>query len=108
MTILRAVPKKKTPRCARYLAFVRTHPCCSCGTDQGIHAHHVASGGMGQKASDYMAAPLCGQCHSHWHSLAYLPGCGGFSTVKEEMLASKVTLWEAACRCLAEWTAGRL
>lgn len=102
MTILRAVPKKKTPRCARYLAFVRTHPCCSCGTDQGIHAHHVASGGMGQKASDFMAAPLCGKCHSHWHARSFLPLMPG------DYVGSKATLWEAACRCLAEWTADRL
>ena len=92
---LRAVPKHKTARSPAYLAHVRRHPCCSCGTTEAIHAHHVAGGGMGAKCSDYLTAPLCGRCHQHYHATATLPG--------ESTRESRGTMWEAAARCLAEW-----
>lgn len=92
----RPVPKPTTARSLAYLAHVRRHPCCSCGTTEAIHAHHVASGGMGAKASDYLAAPLCGVCHQHWHATATLPACG-------DTLGSRLAMWESAARCLEEW-----
>lgn len=98
---LKPVPKPKTARDSDYLAHVRKHPCCSCGATEAIHAHHVASGGMGQKASDYLTAPLCGVCHQHWHATATLPLGDVNSGMRR--LRSAAVLWEAAARCLEEW-----
>lgn len=89
------VPKPKTARSKDYLAHVRTFPCCSCGATEAIHAHHVASGGMGQKASDYLTAPLCWSCHNRWHATATLPLLPTAS--------SRAVVWEAAARCLVAW-----
>lgn len=67
-------PKVKTPRNAKYLAYIRTHSCCRCGYPPGqgnIHAHHVrlgAGAGMGMKPSDYNAVPLCAACHAKNHN----------------------------------------
>lgn len=95
---LRPVPKPTTARSKDYLAHVRTYPCCSCGATEAIHAHHVASGGMGAKASDYLTAPLCGRCHGGWHSKGMLP-----TPVYLNRAESLATMWEAAARCLEEW-----
>lgn len=92
---LKPVPKPTTARDSSYLAHVRRHPCCSCGTTEAIHAHHVAGGGMGAKCSDYLTAPLCGVDHGHWHSTGTLPGMS-----REQSLA---TLWESAAKILEEW-----
>lgn len=100
--VLRPVPKPTTARSLAYLAHVRRHPCCSCGATEAIHAHHVASGGMGQKASDYLTAPLCGVCHQHWHATAALPYVDAVSAMDETAM-SRGILWEAAARCLEEW-----
>ena len=103
MADLRPVPKPKTARSKDYLAHVRTFPCCSCGATEAIHAHHVASGGMGQKASDYLTAPLCGVCHQRWHAKAMLTE--HWETLEDGVgrLASKAVMWEAAARCLEAW-----
>ena len=62
----------------KYLAHVRTLPCCLCGDDVTVEAHHprVASAddgkrytGMGEKASDRWAVPLCGKHHRQLHSM---------------------------------------
>lgn len=98
---VRPVPKPTTARSKDYLAHVRTFHCCSCGATEAIHAHHVASGGMGAKASDYLAAPLCGVCHQHWHATATLPLGDVNSGMRR--LRSAAVLWEAAARCLEEW-----
>jgi hypothetical protein len=47
-----------------YLAWIRTRPCCVCGEDTTVEAHHPRIGvGMAQKASDKWALPLCGRHH---------------------------------------------
>lgn len=97
-SVLKPVPKPTTARSKDYLAHVRTFPCCSCGATEAIHAHHVASGGMGAKASDYLTAPLCGRCHGGWHSKGMLP-----TPVYLNRAESLATMWEAAARCLEEW-----
>ena len=55
--------KSRTPRDAKYLAYVRTHPCCQCGYTNYVHAHHTTTGGMSLKGSDYETIPLCPVCH---------------------------------------------
>ena len=61
-------------RSERYLAFVRSLPCCACG-GQAHSAHHVIgiwhASGMGLKAPDSLAMPVCdgpGGCHQAIHA----------------------------------------
>jgi hypothetical protein len=53
----------------KYLAWVRTHPCCACGAFPPNHAHHETLGGRGksQKAPDSRSLPLCFRCHDDFH-----------------------------------------
>lgn len=61
--------KEITSRDPKYLAYIRTHYCTTCGHPPGPHeiqAAHVrmkANAGMGQKPSDYRTVPLCVRCH---------------------------------------------
>lgn len=75
----KATRKKSTDkrwRSERYLAFVRNLPCSVCGTDHGVIAHHLIGmwgmSGMGLKAPDSMAMPLCDgpgeTCHRLVHN----------------------------------------
>ena len=61
--IMTVLIKPSTPRNKKYLAWIRTLPCCLCGRPQDVQAHHSESGGMGIKGSDYSALPLCPVCH---------------------------------------------
>lgn len=66
-------------RSPAYLAFVRTLPCCVCGSPANA-AHHLIGlwnvSGMGLKAPDSMCMPVCDgpgdTCHRRIHSEAYL------------------------------------
>jgi len=52
------------------LAFARSMPCFTCGSIEGVHAHHeseVAKGTMGGKTSDRRTVPLCHECHRLRH-----------------------------------------
>ena len=67
--------KKKRWKCRPYLNWVSKLPCAACAMkDDTIVAHHLASrnapfcGGMGYKASDIFAMPLCHTCHSAAHN----------------------------------------
>lgn len=57
-------------RSERHLRFVRSLPCCACGVSP-CDAHHMVGmhgvGGMGLKAEDSMAMPLCRACHMELH-----------------------------------------
>lgn len=74
---LRPVPKSAAPaRDPRYLAFVRTFACISCGATESVEAHHWARRGMkglASKPSDYNTVPLCQRCHDHFHNTGELP-----------------------------------
>ena len=54
-----------------YIAWLHTLPCCAdwSGRDcRGrIEAHHTGRRGMGQRAHDHTAIPLCTQHHRSWH-----------------------------------------
>jgi hypothetical protein len=53
----------KPLRNPRYLAFIRTQPCCVCGSTRGIEASHTGPHGLGQKSPDSSAIPLCAKHH---------------------------------------------
>lgn len=67
-----------------YVGWVRKHPCCACGAERLVEAHHITNGltcmpgerppkalrgkrGKGQKAHDYYAIPMCLSCHRKLH-----------------------------------------
>lgn len=50
-------------RSARLLAFVRSLPCSIRGCRRTSEAAHIGPHGMGQKAPDTCAAPLCDRHH---------------------------------------------
>ena len=49
----------KPRRDSRYLQWVRTLPCAVCGTARNVEAAHTGAHGLGQKAPDSTAIPLC-------------------------------------------------
>ena len=53
----------KPQRNPRYLAWIRTQPCCVCGSKRGIEASHTGPHGLGQKSPDSSAIPLCAKHH---------------------------------------------
>jgi hemin uptake protein HemP len=53
----------KPQRNPRYLAWIRTQPCCVCGSRRGIEASHTGPHGLGQKSPDSSAIPLCRRHH---------------------------------------------
>jgi hypothetical protein len=59
--------KQKTFRSKSYLQFIRSQPCIICGKKS--EAHHSETGGMGIKASDLTAIPLCRFHHTQWHTI---------------------------------------
>ena len=65
----RKVPRKRTGRGPkrdwRYRQWIRSLPCCACGSQANVEAHHAGKdGGMGQRASDYSCVPCCTDCHT--------------------------------------------
>jgi len=53
----------KPRRNPRYLAWIRTQPCCVCGSKKSIEASHTGPYGIGQKSPDSSAIPLCAKHH---------------------------------------------
>jgi hypothetical protein len=47
----------------RYLAWIRTQPCCVCGSRYRVEASHTGPHGIGQKSPDSSAIPLCAKHH---------------------------------------------
>ena len=83
-------PKPKTFRSEKYLQFVRSLPCCACGTNLEVEAHHTEGGGKGLKGSDGFAIPLC-TLHHRMHD-----ALGKISFYKEFHLDR----WELVARTL--------
>lgn len=64
------ITKRKAFRSEKYLNFVRSKPCISCGFPAPSDAHHLISlgnGGMGTKDNDGMTIPLCRKHHDELH-----------------------------------------
>jgi hypothetical protein len=53
----------KPERNPAYLRFIRRQPCAICSSTRAVEAAHTGPHGIGQKASDYSAVPLCRKCH---------------------------------------------
>jgi len=53
----------KPQRNPRYLAWIRTQPCCVCGSRKAVEASHTGPHGIGQKSADTSAIPLCAKHH---------------------------------------------
>lgn len=49
----------KPRRDSKYLQWIRTLPCSVCGSTRNIEAAHTGAHGLGQKAPDSSAIPLC-------------------------------------------------
>ena len=47
-----------------YLRFVRSQPCCVCGSSCRIEAAHTGPHGLGQKSPDTSCIPLCREHHT--------------------------------------------
>jgi len=48
----------------RHISIIKSMPCGLCGQDGPSDAHHIREGqGMSQRASDFLAIPLCKLCH---------------------------------------------
>jgi len=64
-------PKKKTIRDKAYREWLRSQPCVLCGAyatpSMDVVAAHASGGGIGIKAGDDTAIPLCTSCHSTEH-----------------------------------------
>ena len=53
----------KPRRDSKYLQWIRTLPCSVCCTTRNIEAAHTGPHGLGQKAPDAAAIPLCAMHH---------------------------------------------
>ena len=66
------VKKIEAYRSEKHLKWVRSKPCCSCGYDTGIEAHHIIGIGLGgavsSKQDDSLVIPLCRRCHNECHN----------------------------------------
>ena len=63
---LRRPPAKErrgTVRDAAYLGWIRTLTCVACQREGRSEAAHTGDHGLGQKAPDTDAIPLCAACH---------------------------------------------
>jgi len=57
----------------KHIARVREQPCMVCGNDYGVEAHHLMrpwrdGRGMGMRAGDDNAVPLCSDHHRALHA----------------------------------------
>lgn len=98
----RAVSLQKTPRFAspRYLIWIRDQPCANCLAPPPSDPHHIKGigkySGVGLRASDSTAMPLCRTCHSRLH--------GGVIPMDKQWQ----WLAQTASRALVEIAEGRL
>jgi len=65
-------PKPKTYRSKKYLDFIRSKPCITCGSHDTF-PHHEAMGcaGKGIKAPDSYTLPMCAKCHRFRHDTGF-------------------------------------
>lgn len=100
---LRPCPKPVTLYSEPYLAFVREHPCCVCGSEVGVVPHHWSHHGAarGKKCDDYRTVPLCDPCHiGEWHRTGTFPGM--------DRVGSEAFTLRAQRELLLAWTATRV
>lgn len=63
---MRSATRKRIGKSPAYLEWLHHLPCCIMDHECGgaITAHHAGSRGLGQKAPDYTAVPLCDKHHN--------------------------------------------
>jgi len=83
---------------AAYHQWLRGRPCFVCGADYGrrqaAHTPDPMSKGMGTKAADHNAIPLCARCHGKQHGVN-----GGWEKIGLTLETAKA----AAARYWALW-----
>lgn len=92
VSLLTAVPKEKTERDRAYLDWLATQPCCACDFPCSDPSHH-GRGGMGIKASDLGALPLCRRCHDYWHATYRIRGRDHFTEERTEEWINVRAAW---------------
>lgn len=60
--------KHKPGRSEAYLDYIRSQRCYICQRSPS-EPHHVETGGMGMKGSDFSALPLCREHHREIHDM---------------------------------------
>lgn len=58
----------RVPGRLQYLQQTRSRPCLLCGSSRAVEAHHEGPHGLGKKTPDWLAVPLCSECHAARHS----------------------------------------
>ena len=73
------IPKPHSFRSDKYLDYIRSKPCLICGKDETV-AHHESLNrtGIGMKAPDSHAVPLCVYCHHRCHANGISSFWGGY------------------------------
>jgi hypothetical protein len=89
--------KKKTPRSAAYLQYVRGHHCLVTGTDYGVVAHHLRThhhgGGVALKPSDYRTVPLNQMRHMELHQIGEKSFWKKYGIIPEMAIAEMLRVW---------------
>jgi hypothetical protein len=94
----------KPERSAKYLEWIRSLRCVIRYTRNSpcagqVRPHHVHTGGMAQKCSDFATVPLCDGHHTMGHDAVHRIGRKDFERVHH------VDLDVLAARCKAVWDA---
>ena len=56
----------------RYLSYVRSYPCLTCGGEaQAHHVQFAGTRGVGMKVGDEHCVPLCALCHYELHNFGH-------------------------------------
>jgi len=79
-------PRRGPDRCPEYLAWIRMLPCAVCSRVSGgatvveaAHTNVLGPRGIGQKASDFSAIPLCSAHHREYPDSYHVLGEEQFS-----------------------------
>lgn len=94
--VIKSVAKPILDRDEEYKEFIRNRKCLVCNAETP-HAHHLFTGGMGTKATDYSCIPLC---HEHHTDGTYAYHRIGRKTFEEHF---KIDLTEELNKCLMEF-----
>jgi glucose dehydrogenase len=83
---MKPVTQKTKPfRSKKYTDWVKSLPCCVCGTDQCIDPHHLKGHGHGgtRKADDRLTMPLCAEHHHNLHHYGHNRFDQRYSTMRQ-------------------------
>ncbi len=77
--------KIKPFRSKDHTDWVKSFPCCACGSSQNMEPHHLKGHGHGGsvKADDRLTMPLCHTCHSKLHHYGYKRFDNRHSTMRQ-------------------------